>query len=125
MSEKLGDFLLHHVSNTYERTGSTLRTQVNWELKDNELWGSGFNTLTVEHDMKNPNATSGKCLWAGEVFLPDGTRAMGWDEGTWEATDEHTWKVEVTGWNSLDGNTRTEGVISLAERTFSGSVYKA
>ena len=126
MSEKIGDFALHHVNNTYDRSGDkTLRTHVNWELKEqHEVWGTGFGTLIVEHDMNNPNAKSGECSWQGETFQPDGNRTMSWQEGTWETTDEHTWLVNMKGWDSLHGDLRSEGVISLADLTFSGSVYK-
>ena len=127
MSEKIGDFTLHHVNNTYDRSGDkTLRTHVNWELREeHEIWGTGFGTLIVEHDMENPNATSGKCSWQGEAFQPDGNRVMGQQEGTWETSGEHNWKTTLEGWDSQHGAVRTEGVISLENLTWSGTTYKA
>ena len=60
-----------------------------------------------------------------EAFLPDGNRAMGYFDGTWEALGGNIWKVSMEGWDSLDGDIRLEGEISLAELTFKGINYRA
>jgi hypothetical protein len=87
VSEKIADWALHHVNTTYERSGDKgLRAVSNWKTDgDIEHYGAGFGTLTVEHDMNNPNAKSGSCSWQGEAFLPNGDRLMGYFDGTWEA----------------------------------------
>ena len=50
---------------------------------------------------------------------------MGAHEGTWDASVGHIWKVTMEGWDSLDGNVRLEGEISLADLTFKGTSYRA
>jgi len=50
---------------------------------------------------------------------------MGYFDGTWEALGGNIWKVSMEGWDSLDGNIRLEGEISLAELTFKGTNYRA
>ena len=126
MSEKIADWALHHVNTSYERSGDKgLRAVSNWKTDgDIEHYGAGFGTLTVEHDMNNPNAKSGNCSWQGEAFLPNGDRLMGYFDGTWEASGGNVWKVSMEGWDSLDGNQRLEGEISLAELMFRGTNYR-
>ena len=46
-------------------------------------------------------------------------------EGIWEALGGNIWKISLKGWDSLDGNIRLEGEISLAELTFKGASYRA
>ena len=74
--------------------------------------------------MKNPNAKSGACRWQAETFMADGSRVMGWQEGTWETTSEHTWLLKMDGWDSLSGDLRTESEIKLQTLKWEGSVYK-
>ena len=127
MSEKIADWTLHHVNTSYERTAErSLRAVSNWKTDgDIEHYGAGFGTLVVEQDMNDPNAKSGTCSWQGEAFLPNGDRLMGAHEGTWDASGGHIWKVTMEGWDSLDGNIRLEGEISLADLTFTGTSYRS
>ena len=125
MAEKICDFEFHHINNTYNRDGDTLRVHVNWKTDtDIEKYGAVMGTLTVEHDMTNPNATSGSCQWQGEAFLPDGSRAMGWAEGTWETTGDHVWTLKMEGWDSLSGKMQSESVMQLETLTWKGTSYK-
>ena len=125
MPEKICDFALQHVSNTYDRNGDKLLVHVNWKTDaDIDVYGAVFGTLIVEHDMKNPNAKSGACRWQVETFMADGTRVMGWQEGTWETTDEHTWALKMEGWDSLSGDLRTESEMKLETLRWEGAVYK-
>jgi len=127
MEDKICDFELTHVSSTYNRDGDTLQVHVNWKTEvdaDIETYGAVSGTLIVEHDMNNPNAKSGPCKWAGEAFLPDGSRAMGWAEGTWEATGEHVWALKMQGWDSLSGKMHSESEIKLETLTWKGTSYK-
>ena len=75
--------------------------------------------------MNDSNAKSGTCSWQGEYFLPSGDRLMEAHEGIWEALGGNIWKISLKGWDSLDGNIRLEGEISLAELTFKGASYRA
>lgn len=125
MPEKICDFVLHHVNNTYDRDGDRLLVHVNWKTEDAiDVYGAVYGTLIVEHDMKNPDAPSGPCRWQGETFMADGSRVMGWQEGTWEKTDPHVWKLSMEGWDSLSGNLRTESEMKLETLRWEGTVYK-
>ena len=75
--------------------------------------------------MNDPNAKSGTCSWQGECFLPSGDRLMGAHGGIGEALGGNIWKISLKVWDSLDGNIRLEGEISLAELTFKGASYRA
>ncbi|MEE2641472.1 MAG: hypothetical protein VX768_12660 [Planctomycetota bacterium] len=126
MAEKICDFELHHVNNTYDRQGDKLLVHVNWKtVSEIEVYGAVFGTLIVEHDMKQPNAEKGNCRWQGEAFLPDGSRAMGWQEGTWETTADHVWKLTMEGWDSLSGNLRTESEMKLETLVWKGTCFRA
>ena len=127
MGEKIADWVLHHVNTSYERTAErSLRAVSNWKTDgDVEHYGAAFGTMIIEQDMNDPNAKSGTCTWQGECFLPTGDRLMGAHEGTWEALGGNIWKISLKGWDSLDGNIRLEGEISLAELTFKGASYRA
>ena len=50
---------------------------------------------------------------------------MGAHGGIWEALGGNIWKISLKVWDSLDGNIRLEGEISLAELTFKGASYRA
>ena len=103
----------------------SLRAVSNWKTDgDIEHYGAGFGTMIIQQDMNDPNAKSGTCSWQGECFLPSGDRLMGAHEGTWEALGGNIRKVSLEGWDSLDGNIRLEGEISLAELTFKGASYR-
>jgi len=81
--------------------------------------------LKVVHDLNNPNADTGEVSWAGEGFLPDGSKTIGFLSGTWEKAGNHIWKLNMTGRDSEAGNTRVESTLALETLTWTGTVYKA
>ena len=104
----------------------TLLNPFNWETEaEIEVYGAVFGTLKVIQDINDPDADSGECSWSGEAFMPDGTKAIGFQSGTWEKAGNHVWKLSMTGRDSKEGAVRTESTIALETLTWSGTVYRA
>ena len=127
MSEKVADFELKHKASAYsEAENGKLINISNWETDvDMDVYGAVYGSLRVVHDINDPDADTGKCSWAGEGFLPDGTKTIGFLSGTWEKAGKHVWKLSMTGRDSAAGNTRVESTIALETLTWTGTVYKA
>ena len=127
MSEKVSDFELKHKASSYsEGEDGKLISISNWETEgDMEVYGAVYGSLKVVHDINDPDADSGTCSWAGEGFLPDGSKTIGFLSGTWEKAGNHVWKLSMTGRDSAVGPTRVESTIALETLTWSGTVYKA
>ena len=127
MSEKVADFELKHKASAYsEAENGKLINISNWETDaDMDVYGAVYGSLRVEHDINDPDADTGECSWAGEGFLPDGTKTIGFLSGTWEKAGKHVWKLSMTGRDSAAGNTRVESTIALETLTWTGTVYKA
>jgi hypothetical protein len=126
MSEKIADFTNVHKGSSYaEGEDGKLIEISNWESDgDVDVYGAVYGSLKVVHDINDPDADSGTCTWAGEAFLPDGTKTIGFLSGTWEKTGNHVWKLNMTGRDSREGPTRVESTITLETLTWSGSVYR-
>jgi len=127
MSEKIADFEVKHKGSSYEDGGDgKLISTSNWETEaEIEVYGAVFGTLKVIQDINDPDADSGECSWSGEAFMPDGTKAIGFQSGTWEKAGNHVWKLSMTGRDSKEGAVRTESTIALETLTWSGTVYRA
>ena len=119
MSEKVSDFELKHKASSYsEGEGGKLISISNWETEgDVDFYGAVYGSLKVVHDINNPYAESGTCSWAGEGFLPDGSKTIGFLSGTWEKAGNHVWKLSMTGRDSAVGSTRVESTIALETLT--------
>ena len=83
------------------------------------VWGS----ITFLQDIGDANADGGTCSWAGEGFLPDGSKVIGFREGTWEKSGNHKWKLVMEGEDSSAGKVRTESEIELSTLIWEGTVY--
>ena len=127
MSEKVADFELKHKASAYsEAENGKLINISNWETDaDMDVYGAVYGSLRVVHDINDPDADTGECSWAGEGFLPDGTKTIGFLSGTWEKAGKHVWKLSMTVRDSAAGNTRVESTIALETLTWTGTVYKA
>ena len=127
MSEKVADFELKHKASAYsEAENGKLINISNWETDaDMDVYGAVYGSLRVVHENNDPDADTGECSWAGEGFLPDGTKTIGFLSGTWEKAGKHVWKLSMTGRDSAAGNTRVESTIALETLTWTGTVYKA
>ena len=127
MSEKVADFELKHKASAYsEAENGKLINISNWETDaDMDVYGAVYGSLRVVHDINDPDADTGECSWAGEGFLPDGTKTIGFLSGTWEKACKHVWKLNMTGRDSAAGNTRVESTIALETLTWTRTVYKA
>ena len=127
MSEKVADFELKHKASSYsEGENGKLIGISNWESEgDMAVYGTVYGSLRVVHDINDPDADTGSISWAGEGFLPDGSKTIGFLSGTWEKAGNHVWKLSMTGRDSAVGETRVEGTIDLETLTWSGTVYKA
>ena len=127
MSEKVADFELKHKASAYsEAENGKLINISNWETDaDMDVYGAVYGSLRVVHDINDPDADTGECSWAGEGFLPDGTKTIGFLSGIWEKAGKHVWKLSMTGRDSAAGNTRVESTIALETLTWTGTVYKA
>ena len=106
MSEKVADFELKHKASAYaEGENGKLINVSNWESDaDMDVYGAVYGSLRVVHDINDPDADTGECSWAGEGFLPDGTKTVGFLSGTWEKAGNHIWKLSMTGRDSAAGN---------------------
>ena len=127
MSEKVADFELKHKASAYsEAENGKLINISNWETDaDMDVYGAVYGSLRVVHDINDPDADTGECSWAGEGFLPDGTKTIGFLSGTWEKAGKHVWKLSMTGRDSAAGITRVESTIALETLSWTGTVYKA
>ena len=85
MSEKIDDFKMVHISNVYSRNSEgQLVTHVNVKSEaDMAVYGEVWATLTFLQNFETPDAESGEVSFAGEGFHPDGTKTIGFQEGTW------------------------------------------
>ena len=79
MSEKVAEFELKHKASAYsEAENGKLINISNWETDaDMDVYGAVYGSLRVVHDINDPDADTGECSWAGEGFLPDGTKTIG------------------------------------------------
>ena len=126
MSEKISDFKFVHISNVYSRNeAGQLISQVNWKTEtDLDLYGEVWGTLTFTQHFETPDAEGGVVSWAGEGFHPDGSKTIGFQEGTWKKSGSHVWKLEMSGSDSREGAVKTVSEISLENLTWEGAVYR-
>ena len=127
MSEKIDDFRMAHVSNVYSQNAEgQLITQANFKSEaDMAVYGEVWCTLTFTQDYETPDADSGKVSFAGEAFHSDGSKTIGFHNGTWKKTGEHVWELEMSGKDSREGALKTVSTISLEHLIWEGSVYRA
>ena len=127
MTEKIADFQLKHKGSSFSRDGEDNLVEVsNWESEgDIDVYGAVFGSLTVSININDPDADSGEISWAGEGFLPDGSRSIGFQKGTWKKDGKNEWKLSMRGRDSKEGNVSTESHISLEALTWSGSIFRA
>ena len=125
MSEKIADFSLKHQGNSYSRNAQgQLVSVTNWETEgDMDVYGTVWGSITFLQDIGDANADGGTCSWAGEGFLPDGSKVIGFQEGTWEKSGNHKWKLVMEGEDSSAGKVRTESEIELSTLIWEGTVY--
>ena len=126
MSEKIDDFKMVHVSNVYSRNSEgQLVTQVNVKSQaDMAVYGEVWATLTFLQNFETPDADSGEVSFAGEGFHPDGSKTIGFQEGTWKKIGQHAVELEMSGKDSREGDLRTMSKISLETLIWEGSVYR-
>ncbi len=98
MSEKIDDFKMVHVSNVYSRNSEgQLVTHVNVKSEaDMAVYGEVWATLTFLQNFETPDADSGEVSFAGEGFHPDGTKTIGFQEGTWKKVGQHAVELEMS-----------------------------
>ena len=120
MSEKIDDFKMVHVSNVYSRNSEgQLVTQVNVKSQsDMAVYGEVWATLTFLQNFETPDADT------GEGFHPDGTKTIGFQEGTWKKVGQHAVELEMSGKDSREGDLKTVSKISLETLIWEGSVYR-
>jgi hypothetical protein len=126
MADAIGTFETKHTGNTYSRTAEG-HLVINAHF---EGAGTGFDavfgTLTLTQELSEASATSGTCTWTGQSFQTDGTTLGTLGDGTWEQLPgESKWKVVFNGEVSNGDRLRTEGVIDLPARLYTGSIFPA
>ena len=85
-----------------------------------------FGTLSLTQKLSEASATSGTCTWTGQSFQKDGTTLGTLGDGTWEQLPgESKWKIVLNGEISNGDRLRTEGVIDLPARLYTGSIFPA
>jgi hypothetical protein len=123
VGKPLGEFSLKSTSLTYAATDTGGTVQGNFEgtAKGEGLSGPVLGTLIA---VGAPGAKSGTCSWVGTSYLDNGEEVGARGEGTWEKAGAHKWRIR--GINHLsDGRTiASDGVIELATRSFSGTLYE-
>jgi len=126
MADATGTFEAKHTGNTYSRTAEgDLVINAHFEGA-----GTGFDavfgTLSLTQKLSEAGATSGTCTWTGQSFQKDGATLGALADGTWEQLPGETkWKVIFNGEISNGDRIRTEGVIDLAARLYTGSIFPA
>tara|TARA_Y100000758_G_C15886585_1_gene362433 strand:- start:156 stop:536 length:381 start_codon:yes stop_codon:yes gene_type:complete len=126
MANAIGTFEMKHTGNTYSRTAEG-HLIINAHF---EGAGTGFDavfgTLSLTQELSEASATSGTCTWTGQSFQADGTTLGTLGDGTWEQRPgESKWKVIFNGEISNGDRLRTEGVIDLPARQYTGSIFPA
>ncbi|MBS25432.1 MAG: hypothetical protein CMQ28_07310 [Gammaproteobacteria bacterium] len=126
MGDKIADFELKHRGSSFsEGENGKLIEVSDWETEgDNEVYGAVYGSLTVVHDINDPDAKTGEIRWAGEGFSPDGTKTIGFQSGTWKMSGNHEWELSMKGRDSKEGDVYTESKIALNTLTWTGTVYK-
>ena len=77
------------------------------------LYSLSPSTLTFLQNFETPDAESGEVSFAGEGFHPDGTKTIGFQEGTWKKVGKHAVELEMSGKDSREGELKTISKISL------------
>jgi hypothetical protein len=126
MEDAIGTFETKHTGNTYSRTAEGhLVINAHFEGAGTG-YDSAFGTLSVTQELSKASATSGTCTWAGQSFQTDGTTLGMLGDGTWEQlSDESKWKVIMNVEISNGVMARTEGVLDLPARLYTGSIFAA
>ena len=126
MGEKISDFELKFQGSTQRQDGDNLVVDANWATESgHEIYGAVFSTTTFTHNINDPDAESGEVSMAGQGMLPDGTRIIGLQKGTWQKDGDHKIKITLRGRDSRDGDVYSESRMALETLTWSGIVYKA
>lgn len=126
MGEKISDFELKFQGSTQRQDGDNLVVDANWATESgHEIYGAVFSTTTFTHNINDPDAESGEVSMAGQGMLPDGTRIIGLQKGTWRKDGDHKIKITLRGRDSRDGEVYSESHMALETLTWSGTVYKA
>jgi hypothetical protein len=126
MGEKISDFELKFQNSTQRQDGDDLVVDANWATESgHEIYGTVFSTTTFTHNINDPDAEYGEVSMAGQGMLPDGTRIIGLQKGTWQKDSNHKIKITLKGRDSRDGEVYSESHMALETLTWSGTVYKA
>lgn len=123
VGKQLGEFSLKSTSLTYTATESGGAVHGNFEgsAKGEGLAGPVLGTLIAGGA---PGAKSGTCSWAGTSYLANGEELNGKGEGTWEKTGTHKWRIRAIVYLSDGRTVATDGVIELATRSYTGTLYE-
>ena len=126
MPEKISEFELKFQSSTQRQDGDFIVVDANWSSEsDHDIYGAIFCTTTFKHDINDPNADFGEVSMAGQGMLPDGTRVIGLQKGTWKKAGVNEFNLTLRGRDSRDGEVYSESHMALETLTWSGTVYKA
>ena len=120
VGKQIGEFSLKSTSITYSAAGSV---QGNFEgtAKGEGLSGPVLGTLIT---VGVPGAKSGTCSWAGASYLDNGEAVSSKGEGTWEKVGTNKWRIRAVNYLS-DGRTiGSDGVLELATRSFTGTLFE-
>ena len=80
---------------------------------------SAVPTFVDEYDASGNEASA-----TGIAFNPDGTKTIGFQEGTWKKVGKHAVELEMSGKDSREGALKTISKISLETLVWEGSVYR-
>ena len=124
MADSIGEFTLNHTGNVLAKNDEgVVVTYVNYEGE-----ATGFGTVfgTMSFPLPDSGATSGTCSWAGQGFPPDSQWTSSSGDGTWEQVEgKYAWKINIPALQISDGRViRSEGVLDLEARTFSGQLFE-
>lgn len=118
-AKKSGEFSYTSTSVTFEQLPGGLGVaRINLEGT-----ATGFGTLlaTVSLFGDAPGAKTGRTSWVGTAFLDNGDEVQGTAEGFYEECGKHKWKLRGILRNSAGNVFRSEGILSLAGRTYKGT----
>jgi hypothetical protein len=118
-SKKSGEFSYTSTSVTFEQLPGGLGvSRINLEGT-----ASGFGTVLATLSMFGdaPGGKTGRTSWVGSAFLDNGDEVQGTAEGFFEETGKHKWRLRGILRTSTGAVFRSEGVLSLAGRSYKGS----
>jgi hypothetical protein len=121
-AKKSVDFAFKSTSVTYAELAGGGVNHINLEGT-----ATGYGTVlgTLSFFADSPGAKAGRTKWRGEAYLDNGDQIQSTSDGFWQENGKHEWRVRGTLCNSLGQVYQSDGIVSLANRTYNGTLTES